>query len=39
MSEIPKPKTSKSGVIQGPKLTETDFLEIGGKFANQWNLV
>lgn len=31
MSEIPKPKTSRSGAIQGPKLTETDYLEIGEK--------
>jgi hypothetical protein len=33
MTAIPKPKTSKSGGIQGPKLTETDYLEIGEKIG------
>jgi hypothetical protein len=33
MTAIPKPKTSRSGAIQGPKLTETDYLEIGERIG------
>ncbi len=33
MTAIPKPKVSKSGGIQGPKLTETDYIETGEKIG------
>ena len=38
MSAIPKPKTSRSGVIQGSKLNETDYLEIGGEIGESIEL-
>lgn len=33
MTAIPKPKVSKSGGVLGPKLTETDYLEIGERIG------
>ncbi|NYF23408.1 YolD-like family protein [Sporosarcina sp. JAI121] len=33
MTAIPKPKASRSGGIQGPKLTKTDYLEIGERIG------
>ncbi len=33
LKAIPKPNTSKSGGAIGPKLTETDYLEIGERIG------
>ena len=33
MTAIPKPKATKSGGVIGPKLTETDYLEIGERIG------